>query len=180
MNLRRTLTYSLPLVVFIVLSAFLYRGLALNPREVPSPFIGKQAPSFSLPGLAPFSEGTGTEALQGKVWLLNVFASWCRECVGEHEVIKKLAQATDAPVLGLNYKDQREDAVRWLQKLGNPYDLVLVDEKGDTGIDWGVYGVPETFVMDKSGTVRYKHIGPVTDKDLSETILPLLSKLNQA
>lgn len=180
MKMTRTLKYSLPLLGFFLVAALLYRGLALNPSEVPSPFIGKPAPTFTLAGLAPYSEGLSSADLNGKVWLLNVFASWCRECIAEHEVIKKLAQATDAPVLGLNYKDKSVDAVNWLQKLGNPYDAVLVDDTGDTGIDWGVYGVPETFVMDRNGVVRYKHIGPVTEKVLNDTLLPLLTELNQA
>lgn len=177
MTLKRTLKYSLPLFAFLVLAGFLYRGLDLNPREVPSPFIGKPAPSFDLPGLSPYSTGISTADLAGKTWLLNVFASWCRECVVEHEVIKKLAASTDAPVLGLNYKDQDPAAVGWLQRYGNPYDMVLVDQDGNTGIDWGVYGVPETFVIDAKGIVRYKHIGPVSIDVLNNTILPLLSEL---
>lgn len=180
MNVKRTAMFSLPLIAFIVLAFFLHRGLTLNPREVPSPFIGKPAPTFSLPGLAPYSDGIGTEEMIGQVWLLNVFASWCRECIAEHLIITKLAAQTEAPVLGLNYKDRQSDAVQWLQRHGNPYDMVVVDQQGSAGLDWGVYGVPETFVMDKKGIVRYKHIGPVSDDDLEKTILPLLAELKQA
>jgi len=166
----------LPLAVFALLAAFLYRGLSLNPSELPSPFIGKTAPAVvgaTLGGSEQFDSNT----MVGKVWVLNVWASWCRECVYEHPLFVQLADSHNVSLVGLNYKDQPNDATSWLQRYGNPYSDVVSDIEGSVGFDWGVYAVPETFVIDKQGVVRHKVIGPVSEKMMQETIKPLLDEL---
>lgn len=169
--------FLLPLGIFLLLAVFLGIGLNLDPREVPSPFIGKKAPDIDLPQLhAPDARVVGKE-LMGKVWVLNVWASWCVACRAEHGLFNDLASRSSVILVGLNYKDGETDAKRWLQQLGNPYTLIAVDRAGDTGIEWGVYGVPETFVIDKAGIVRYKHIGPINATAMNETIIPLISQL---
>jgi cytochrome c biogenesis protein CcmG/thiol:disulfide interchange protein DsbE len=169
--------YLLPLTVFAVLVTFLGIGLRLNPREVPSPLINKPAPAFSLPQLEAPGRTISPQDLRGKVWLLNVWASWCVSCREEHPVLLDLAKSGVVPIYGLNYKDQRKDALAWLGNFGNPYTLSISDAEGLVGIDYGVYGVPETFVIDKSGMIRYKQIGPVTPEALREKILPLVRQL---
>ena len=172
--------YALPLIVFLVIAGFLAIGLRLDPREVPSPFIGKPAPPFTLPQLHRPDATISPADMKGQVWLLNVWASWCVSCRAEHEVVTRLAATGEVPIVGLNYKDERDAALGWLRRLGDPYKASAVDAQGDVGIDWGVYGVPETFVIDQQGVVRHKHIGPITDKSVSETILPLVRKLKGA
>jgi cytochrome c biogenesis protein CcmG/thiol:disulfide interchange protein DsbE len=172
--------YALPLIVFLVIAGFLAIGLRLDPREVPSPFIGKPAPAFTLPQLHKPDATISPADMKGQVWLLNVWASWCTSCRAEHEVVTRLASTGEVPVVGLNYKDERDAALGWLRRLGDPYKASAVDAQGDVGIDWGVYGVPETFVIDQQGVVRHKHIGPITEKSVSETILPLVRKLKGA
>ena len=167
----------LPLVVFIVLLVFLAIGLGLKPREVPSPLINKRAPAFSLPVLGQPEKMLSQQDLLGKVWVLNVWASWCVACRVEHPLWVEFAKTGAVPIYGLNYKDKRDDAIRWLNNFGNPYQHSLVDAEGLVGIDFGVYGVPETFVIDKTGVIRLKHIGPVTADALQNTILPLIKKL---
>jgi cytochrome c biogenesis protein CcmG/thiol:disulfide interchange protein DsbE len=170
--------YLVPLGIFLVLVVFLGVGLGLNPRQVPSPLIDRPAPAFVLPQLHAPEKSIGPEALRGQVWLLNVWASWCVSCRQEHPVLIDLAKSGEVPIYGLNYKDQREDALRWLVQWGDPYKLSIMDVKGATGIDYGVYGVPETFVIDKAGIIRYKQIGPLTPEILRDKILPLVRKLN--
>jgi cytochrome c biogenesis protein CcmG, thiol:disulfide interchange protein DsbE len=170
--------YLLPLALAAVLFGFLYAGLGLKPREVPSPLIGKPAPAFVLPRLDAPEQRLSVQDMQGKVWLLNVWASWCVACRIEHPLLVELAASGAVPIYGLNYKDQREDALAWLERHGNPYIASLADREGLVGIDFGVYGVPETFVIDKRGIIRHKHIGPVTPDVLRDTILPLVKKLN--
>ncbi|QEA12524.1 DsbE family thiol:disulfide interchange protein [Comamonas flocculans] len=167
-----------PLAVFAVLMVFLGIGLTLKPRELPSPLIDKPLPAFALPQLSDPQQTVAAKDLAGKVWMLNVWASWCVACRVEHPVLVDLAR-NDKSILiyGLNYKDQREDALRWLARLGNPYLESFSDTQGLVGIDLGVYGVPETFIIDRQGVIRYKHIGPVTPEALQETILPLMRKL---
>ncbi len=171
--------YLLPLGIFLVLVVFLGIGLGLNPREIPSPLIDKPAPAFELVQLHEPGKSLTTQDMQGKVWLLNVWASWCVSCREEHPVLVELAKTRVVPIVGLNYKDQRPEALRWLQQFGDPYVLSIVDGDGRVGINFGVYGVPETFVIDKAGVIRYKQIGPVTPKALQEKILPLVAKLQQ-
>jgi cytochrome c biogenesis protein CcmG, thiol:disulfide interchange protein DsbE len=170
--------YLIPLGVFLVMLGFLAVGLGLNPREVPSPLINKPAPAFTLPTLAAPEKSISLQDLRGKVWILNVWASWCVACRVEHPLFVEFAKTGVVPIYGLNYKDKRDDAVRWLGNFGNPYQQSLVDSEGLVGIDFGVYGVPETFVIDKAGVIRLKHIGPVTPEVLQGTILPLVKKLN--
>lgn len=173
--MRRTL---IPAIVFGVLVVFLGVGLTLNPREVPSPLIGKPAPPFTLATLEDGARQVTPRELAGQPWVLNVFASWCGPCREEHPLITDLARRTSTPIYGLNYKDQQADAERWLRQFGNPYKSVLVDRDGRAGIDYGVYGVPETFVIDRHGVVRFKKVGPLTPEVISTKILPLLKELN--
>lgn len=169
--------FILPLVVFIALVVLLSVGLKLDPKKVPSPLIDKPAPAFSLSTLFDENKTFDPEQMKGKVWLLNVWASWCVSCRQEHPLIVELSRTGVVTVIGLNYKDTRADAKRWLTRMGNAYPASAFDEKGSVGIDWGVYGVPETFVIDKQGIIRYKQIGPVTREALNETILPLVKRL---
>ena len=152
-------------------------GLTLNPREVPSPLIGKPAPAFQLPQLHEPGTTFAPADMKGRVWMLNVWASWCVSCRQEHPVLMDLAKRGVIPIYGLDYKDQPDEAKRWLEQYGNPYKLSAVDAKGQVGIDYGVYGVPETYVIDKRGVIRYKQIGPVTPEVLQSKILPLVKQL---
>ena len=169
--------FILPLGIFAVLVGFLVVGLNLNPREVPSPLIGKPAPEFRLPRLDDPAQSIGRAELLGRVWMLNVWASWCVACREEHPLLVEFARRKLVPIYGLNYKDRRDAAERWLARLGNPYDATLADADGRVGIDFGVYGVPETFVVDKRGIIRYKQIGPLTPEALQDKIVPLLERL---
>ena len=169
--------FLIPLVVFVVLAIFLGRGLSLDPKEIPSPLINKAAPVFTLSQLEKPEQMIGSENLRGQVWILNVWASWCVACRDEHPVLVEFSKSGVVPIYGLNYKDQREPALAWLQQFGNPYTASIFDEKGRVGIDFGVYGVPETFVIDKQGIIRYKKTGPVTPETIQSTILPLVKKL---
>ena len=169
--------FLLPLVIFAVVVGFLAVGLTLNPREVPSPLVGKSAPDFSLPQLYDQEKVLSSNELRGKVWLLNFWASWCGGCKTEHPVLMQLAQSGAVPIYGMDYKDRREEALTWLRQWGNPYPVIAVDESGRVGIDFGVYGVPETYVIDKQGTIRYKQIGPLDDEVVAKKILPLVKEL---
>ena len=169
--------YLVPLAVFVVMLGFLAAGLQLKPREVPSPLINKPAPDFRLPTLAAPEKSISAQDLRGKVWILNVWASWCVACRLEHPVLVEFAKTSTVPLYGLNYKDKRADAIRWLGNFGNPYLQSLSDTEGLVGIDFGVYGVPETFVIDRQGVIRLKHTGPVTPEVLRDTIIPLIGKL---
>ncbi len=171
--------FILPLVIFLVLAGFLYKGLGLNPREVPSPFIDKPAPIFNLVELQDPSKSFTPADMKGKVWLFNLWASWCVSCREEHPLLLDLMQQNIVPIVGLDYKDKREAAEAWLNKAGNPYLLNVFDVEGRIGIDYGVTGVPETFVIDKQGIIRYKQIGPVTSENLREKILPLVAELQR-
>ena len=171
--------FALPLGVFLLLVALLAVGLTLNPREVPSPLIGKNAPAFELPRLHEPASRFSPSELRGQVWLLNVWASWCASCRDEHPLLVELARSRAVPVYGLNYKDKRDDALRWLVQFGDPYVLSVVDLDGRIGIDYGVYGVPETYVIDKAGVIRYKQIGPLTPERLKTRILPLVAELQR-
>jgi len=169
--------FFLPLVGFILMVGLLGYGLRLDPKLVPSPLIDKQAPSFSLAMLEQPTRELSTADLVGQVWILNVWASWCVSCRAEHEVITALAKRNLVAVVGLNYKDDLADAERWLQQFGNPYATSVIDLDGRVGIDWGVYGVPETFVIGADGDIKYKHIGPVTDESLDNILLPIIREL---
>ncbi len=169
--------YLIPLVVFLIMVGFMFAGLSLNPREVPSPLIDKPAPDFQLHQLHDPEKVLTSKDNIGKVWLLNVWASWCVACRDEHPLLVQLANAGIVPVYGLNYKDERNTALQWLKQFGDPYAVSVVDPEGKVGIDYGVYGVPETYIIDKQGIIRHKQIGPVTVQSMEETILPLVKKL---
>ena len=177
---KSALRFVLPLAIFIVLAGFLFVGLGLNPREVPSPFIGKPAPSFQLTQLARPEQTFSPKQMQGEVWLLNVWASWCVACRIEHPLLVDLAKKNVIPIVGLNYKDKRDAALGWLGQFGDPYKLSVADTDGRVGIDYGVYGVPETFVIDKAGVIRFKQIGPITEDAWRDKILPLVQQLRQS
>ncbi len=170
--------YLVPLGIFIVLAIFLGIGLTRDPKLVPSPLIGKPAPAFTLPRLYEPEKNFSNEDLAGKVSLLNVWASWCAACRSEHPFLMQLAGKNIITIYGLNYKDERDDAIRWLAQYGgNPYTVIGHDLNGRTGMDWGVYGVPETFVIDKKGVIRYKHVGPLQPEVWNSTLLPIIQKL---
>ena len=169
-----------PLGVFLVLTAFLFAGLWRDPREVPSPLIDKPAPQFSLAQLRDPATHLGTADMKGQVWLLNVWASWCVSCREEHPLLVELGKAKVVPIIGLNYKDQPGPGKQWLAQNGDPYTTSVMDRDGTVGIDFGVYGVPETFVIDKGGTIRYKQIGPITPEALEKKILPLVRELQKS
>jgi cytochrome c biogenesis protein CcmG/thiol:disulfide interchange protein DsbE len=175
--MSRYLRYLVPLILFLLLAGLLYRGLALDPKIVPSPLIGKPMPDFMLPRLADANASISDDDLRGKVTALNIWATWCVSCRAEHDVLLELARTGKVDIYGLNYKDNRPDAQRWLQQLGNPYVANAFDADGRTGIDWGVYGAPETFIMDRHGIIRHKHIGPLTREVITSEILPLIARL---
>ena len=165
--------------IFAALVLLLAAGLTLNPREVPSPLIGKPAPDFTLPLLAQPDKTFSRSEMLGRVWILNVWASWCAPCIAEHPVVTEVAKAGAAPVVGLNYKDARDDALPWLKRHGDPFYLTVADVAGRIGIDYGVYGVPETYVIDRRGVIRFKHIGPLTREVVQKKVLPLVKELSE-
>ena len=169
--------FLIPVVLFVPLILFLAAGLKHDPHEVPSPLIGKPAPDFSLARLDDPTQRFSPAELRGKPWLLSVWASWCASCREEHPLLVDLARRSDVTLIGLDYKDQRSDAQNWLRQIGNPYLLSVSDPDGRIGIEYGVYGVPETYVIDRAGVIRYKHIGPVSASDIDNTLLPLLHGL---
>ena len=193
------LRFIIPLAAFGVLVAFLAVGLKLNPREVPSPLIGKPAPAFALTHLGDANKTLGRDDMKGKVWLLNVWASWCVSCRQEHPILVQFSKNVDVPLIGLHYKEVRGDggldmsklpaeeerklalqrANGWLRDHGDPYRLTAMDIDGRVGIDFGVYGVPETYVIDKEGIIRMKHTGPITPEVLAKKIMPLLAELGK-
>ncbi len=170
--------YLIPLGIFLVLAVFLGVGLKLNPREVPSPLVGKAAPAFTLPTLADPAVQLAAGQMKGQVWVLNVWASWCVPCLAEHPYVTQLARTPGVKVIGLNYKDKPADAQAWLRKHGDPYNTIVADRDGRVGIDYGVYGVPETFIIDRAGVIRHKQIGPITPEVLRDKLLPLLKELD--
>ncbi len=174
----KRLWFLIPLAAFLALAVILTIGLGLDPHEVPSPLINKPAPKFSLARLDDANKIVKLEDLRGKAFILNVWASWCVACREEHPVLVEFAKKRMVPIYGLNYKDTRVDANAWLAGFGNPYDASFFDEDGRVGIDFGVYGVPETFVVDGNGVIRMKHIGPLTPEILAKKIEPLLKKLD--
>ena len=188
-----------PLIGFVVLVVLLAVGLNLNPRDVPSPLVGKPAPAFSLPQLHAPDRAFSPKEMLGKVWLLNVWSTWCVSCRQEHPVLVDLAKRKSVPLIGLNYKELRGDgsidmdkvepasekglamerAAGWLMKHGNPYTLTAMDLDGRVGIDYGVYGVPETYLIDKTGVIRMKHTGPISPDIFSGKILPMVAELSK-
>lgn len=171
--------FLIPLFIFGLIAVFLGVGLKLDPREVPSPLIGKPAPSFALPALSDPDRVITPEDFKGKVWLMNVWATWCVSCRAEHETLVELKRLKIVPIIGLNYKDENDAAKSWLQELGNPYQANAVDADGRIAIDYGVYGAPETYIIDKQGIIRHKHIGPVTPDIVNKTIIPMVTELRK-
>jgi len=166
-----------PLLIFLLIGAMLAIGLTRDPRTVPSPLIGQPVPEFSLPPVLGRSLGLASADLKGEISLVNVFASWCVACRDEHPLLMQLQREGIVALHGLNYKDRPEDAARWLDELGDPYTRTGADIDGRVAIDWGVYGVPETFVIDRNGRISYKHIGPITPQVLDEILRPHIEKL---
>ena len=171
--------FVIPLILFLVLVGFLAVGLRHDPHEIPSPLIDKPAPAFRLAELRDPTRLFSAEEMKGKVWILNVWASWCFSCRDEHPFLLEYARSGAVPIYGLNSKDKREDALSWLGELGDPYVLSVSDLDGRVGIDYGVYGAPETYLIDRDGVIRFKQIGPVTPDVWQEKILPLVNKLNK-
>lgn len=168
--------YLVPLSAFVVLVVLLAFGLGNNPRIVPSPLLHKPAPAFIAPLLLEQGK-VSSEQMLGKIWVLNVWASWCAGCLDEHAVLTQWVTEQQLPTLGLNYKDTHAKAEAWLKQWGNPYSVVALDPKGDIGLEWGVYGVPETFIIDQKGIIRYKHIGSLTEAVVREQLNPLIQQL---
>lgn len=173
------LRYLIPLGLFVVLVVFLAIGLTRDPSKLPSALLDKPAPTFRLPQLSDPSKTFSAEDMRGKVWVMNVWASWCVACRDEHPYLLQYAKSGAVPIYGLNYKDQREDALGWLAELDDPYVLSAVDLEGRVGMDYGVYGAPETYLIDKSGTIRHKHVGPVKPEIWARDFLPLIQELNR-
>jgi cytochrome c biogenesis protein CcmG/thiol:disulfide interchange protein DsbE len=176
--MSRRWVFLLPGAVFLLMAAGFYVGLGIDSNVLPSPLIDQPAPQFDLPPLPGEKEGFSSADLKGHVSLVNTFASWCAPCRVEHPVLNALARTRRVPIYGIDYKDRTEAAAAWIGELGNPYTRIGADD-GHVGIEWGVYGVPETFVVDRSGRIRYKHVGPLTEADLQKTILPLVARLEQ-
>jgi cytochrome c biogenesis protein CcmG/thiol:disulfide interchange protein DsbE len=173
--------YAIPLIIFLVIAVFLGSRLRgdYDPHMVPSPLIDKAAPAFQLPQLRDPNRNFSAQEMRGKVWLLNVWASWCITCRDEHPLLIEYARSGAVPIYGLNYKDKREDALAWLSDLGDPYVLSAADIDGRVGIDYGVYGAPETYLIDRNGVIRFKQVGPVTPDVWEKKILPMVKDLNK-
>lgn len=176
---RRRLLYLIPTAGFFSFAAACWLLLGHDPHEVPSALIGRPVPVFSLPAVQGRKLGLSSVDLRGDVSLMNVFASWCVACREEHPLLIHLKASGVVPIHGLDYKDKPEDAARWLDTMGDPYTRTGADRDGLVGVDWGVYGVPETFVVDRDGSIAYKQIGPLTQEVLDRTILPLIVRLRR-
>lgn len=171
--------FAIPLALFIVLVAFLAIGLGHDPRELPSPLINKPAPDFQLTQLHEPQKTFSARDMRGQVWLLNVWASWCVSCREEHPLLLELSRSGAVPIYGLNYKDKRDDAISWIREFGDPYVLSAADQDGRVGIDYGVYGAPETYLIDRDGVIRFKQVGPITPHLLQQKILPMVRELSK-
>ena len=169
----------IPLIAFAALAAYLAVGLTHDPRVLPTALLDKPAPAFVLPPLREGGPGLAKADLEGQVSLVNVFASWCVPCRAEHPLLMRLAQEKIVPIYGINWKDKREDATAWLDRLGNPYSRIGYDGDGRVGIDWGVYGVPETYIIDRQGRIRHRHVGPLVPETLEKEILPKIRELQE-
>jgi cytochrome c biogenesis protein CcmG, thiol:disulfide interchange protein DsbE len=169
----------IPVIIFALLAVLLWIGLSLDPKKIPSPLIDKALPEFQLPSLLQPDNIISNRDLEGQVYILNIWASWCAACRQEHPLLMDIARRKSATIIGLNWKDKRNDALKFLTDLGDPYAMSLADLSGRVGIDLGVYGTPETFLIDKKGIIRYKHIGPMNSKVWTETLLPLVEKYSR-
>jgi cytochrome c biogenesis protein CcmG, thiol:disulfide interchange protein DsbE len=180
MSIKAAWRYFLPLAIFFGLVFFLWKGLSLNPRDIPSALIDKPVPNFTLPLLHAPDKTLSAADLKGQVWLMNVWGSWCASCQYEHPVLNQLSKQQVVPIIGFNWKDEPNDAKRWLAKFGDPYLKSVADRDGRVAIDFGVYGAPETFVIDKDGMIRHKHTGPISPDDMKNKIVPLLEQLKKS
>ena len=169
------LRFLVPAAVFVVLLGFLYAGLSLHPGVIESPFIGKSAPPLSVPLLHDAAGVLSSAAFAGKPWVLNVWGTWCVACREEHQVLLQIARTKAVPIYGLDWKDDRDSALAWLQQLGNPYDAVGFDSEGRVAIDWGVYGAPETFLVDPQGVIVHKYVGALTMEAWEKEFLPRIN-----
>ncbi len=169
--------YLIPLIAFLSLTVLLGIGLTMDPKVLPSALINKPAPNFELPLLHDTNSNFSPVEYKGKRWILNVWASWCPSCRDEHPIFNEIAKRTSIPLVGLNYKDKPSDAIQWLAVRGNPYDRIPSDLQGDVGVDWGVYGAPETFVIDEQGQILYRHAGPINPKLLETEIAPFFPEM---
>lgn len=169
----------IPLAIFAVLVVFLAIGLTRDPREIPSPLIGKPAPDFTAPNLHDTSLTLTKQDMLGKVWLLNTWASWCVACREEHPLLVEFSKSKMIPIIGLDYKDKDQDGLQWLARYGNPYDVAIADRDAKIGINFGVYGVPESFLIDKVGVIRYKQIGPFNEDVIQNKLIPLIRELQK-
>lgn len=176
---RPRLAAYIPLLVFVVMAVFFAIGLTMNPRDIPSPLIGKPVPEFGLPPVKGGTLGLSSADLRGQVSIVNVFASWCVACREEHPILMGIKEQGLVPLHGINYKDKPDDARAWLDQMGDPYTRIGADMSGRVAIDWGVYGVPETFVIDRDGMIVHKHIGAITPEALRKTIMPIIDKLQK-
>ncbi|MCC5857772.1 MAG: DsbE family thiol:disulfide interchange protein [Ectothiorhodospiraceae bacterium] len=176
---RSRLVFLLPLLMFLIIGAFLAVGLGLNPRLLPSPLIGKPVPEFDLPTLEQPARRVGHQDLHGQVALVNIWASWCVSCRQEHPLLVELSERHGVTIFGINYKDARDEGLAYLRRGGNPYQWNAHDLDGRAGIEWGVYGTPETYVVDRQGRIRYKHVGPLTRERAEQEILPLIAELEE-
>ncbi len=169
--------FYLPFLILLMVGGLFWVGLSLNPGLVPSPLIGKPAPAFDLPLLEDEEQRFTAEDLKGRVTMVHVWATWCVSCRAEHPVLMSFARRNLVPVIGFNYRDERDAAMNWLRTLGDPYERTLYDPSGRAGIDWGVYGTPETFIVDRDGIIRYKHVGPLSEEIIQSHLIPLLARL---
>ncbi|HVC50591.1 MAG TPA: DsbE family thiol:disulfide interchange protein [Stellaceae bacterium] len=176
--MRLRWAYLVPVTVFGLISAAFYFGLGIDTMVLPSPLINEPAPQFALPPLGGKGQGFSSADLKGQVSLVNAFASWCVPCRAEQPALNALARMKRLPIYGIDYKDKTDAAQAWIGELGNPYTRIGADS-GQVAIDWGIYGVPETFLIDKTGRVRYKHVGPLTMADVENTLLPLIARLER-
>ena len=175
----KKLIYFVPLILFLVLIGFLKNGLSRDPRDLPSQFIDKLAPEFSVAYLLDENKVMTQADLKGEVSLLNFWASWCPTCLGEHDILMEISRQSDVVIFGVDYKDERVEGKRWVEERGDPYRAIAFDPEGQVGIDWGLTGTPETFVLDKQGIVRYKHVGAITWQDWKQTLEPIVNELQQ-
>jgi cytochrome c biogenesis protein CcmG, thiol:disulfide interchange protein DsbE len=178
-SIKTAWRYFLPLGIFFGLVFFLWKGLSLNPRDIPSALIDKPVPNFTLPQLHSPDKTLSAADMKGQVWLMNVWGSWCATCQYEHPVLNELAKRQVVPIIGFNWKNEPDDAKAWLRKFGDPYKISVADREGRVAIDFGVYGAPETFIIDKAGMIRHKHTGAISPSDLQNTIVPLIEKLKK-
>ncbi len=173
----RFVKYLIPLLVFAVIGWFSFKALDRDPRELPSPLIGKPAPAFSLPTLADPTQAWTPQAMAGKVWLLNVWGSWCTTCQIEHPMLLQLQREGSVPLVGLAWKDMPANSQAWLKRFGDPYTVTISDFSGKVGVDYGVYGAPETYLIDKAGVIRFKHVGALNAAIVDGKLLPLVRQL---